>query len=69
MRGRDMEIKEQVRIMETQIHSPEANFTLMEKMKYLVEYFGNDPEYSQGAADIVRSNICRSLGAAKEEGA
>ena len=31
-----MEIKRQVEIMEKQIHSPEANFTLMEKMAYLI---------------------------------
>ena len=58
-------IEEQVEIMEKQIHSPEANFTLMEKMQYLTEYFGNDPEFSKEAADIVRSNICRSM---KREG-
>ncbi len=54
-------IEEQVEIMEKQIHSPEANFTLVEKMQYLIEYFGNDPEFSKEAADIVRSNICRKL--------
>jgi hypothetical protein len=54
-----MNINEQVRIMEAQIH--ETNFTLMEKMQYLTEYFGNDPEFSKEAQDIVRSNICRSM--------
>lgn len=56
----DLTLSEQVKIMEKQIHSPEANFTLMEKMQYLVEYFGNDPDFTQEAADIVRSNICRN---------
>ena len=56
-----MNIEEQVRIMEAQIHSPEANFTLIEKMQYLTEYFGKDPEYSKKAMDIVRSNICRRM--------
>jgi len=57
----DFAIEEQVEIMEKQIHSPEANFTLMEKMQYLTEYFGNDPMFSKEAADIVRSNICKEM--------
>ena len=56
-----MTIERQVEIMEAQIHSQSAKFTLMEKMKYLTEYFGNDPEFSKEAADIVRSNICRAM--------
>ncbi len=56
-----MDINEQVRIIEAQIHSEHANFTLMEKMQYMTEYFGKDPEYSKEAMDIVRSNICREL--------
>lgn len=56
-----MDIDKQVKIMETQIHSPEANFTLMEKMQYLVEYFGKDPAFSKEAQNIVRSNISRQL--------
>lgn len=56
-----MDIPEQVRIIEAQIHSPEANFTLMEKMQYLTEFFGKDPEFTKEATDIVRGNICRSL--------
>ena len=56
-----MEIDEQVRIIEKQIHSPHANFTLMEKMAYMTNFFGNDPEFSQEALDIVRSNICRNM--------
>jgi hypothetical protein len=58
-------VDEQIEIMEKQIHSSVANFTLMEKMQYLTEYFGNDPEFSKEAADIVRSNICRNM---KKEG-
>jgi cyclopropane fatty-acyl-phospholipid synthase-like methyltransferase len=54
-------INKQVEIMETQIHSRVANFTLMEKMQYLTEYFGNDPNFSKEAQDIVRSNICKKL--------
>ncbi len=56
-----MEIKEQVRIMEAQIHSPEANFTLMEKMAYLTDFFGPDTEFTKEAADIVRGNICKTM--------
>lgn len=56
-----MDIQKQVQIMEVQIHSKPANFTLMEKMQYLTQYFGNDPEFSKEASDIVRSNICRDL--------
>ena len=54
-----MDVKEQVRIIEAQIHSKRANFTLEEKMIYMTTFFGNDPEYSKEAFDIVRSNICR----------
>jgi len=56
-----MDTKRQVEIMEAQIHSSEAAFTLMEKMQYLTNFFGNDPEYSKEAQDIVRSNICKQL--------
>jgi hypothetical protein len=56
-----MDIDEQVRIMEAQINSPEANFTLMEKLQYLATFFGDDPEFSQEAADIVIGNLARSL--------
>ncbi len=56
-----MELKEQVRIMEAQIHSPEANFTLMEKMAYLTDFFGHDSEFTKEAADIVRGNICKAM--------
>ena len=56
-----MDIDKQVRIMEAQIHSKVANFTLMEKMQYLTEYFGNDSDYSKEAQDIVRSNISKKL--------
>lgn len=56
-----MKIEEQVRIIEAQIHSPEANYTLMEKMQYLHEMFDPDPEFTKEATDIVRSNICKSM--------
>ena len=56
-----MKLERQVEIMEAQIHSPKANFTLMEKMQYLTDFFGKDPEYSREAQDIVRSNICKQI--------
>jgi hypothetical protein len=56
-----MKIDEQVRIIEKQIHSPYANFTLIEKLAYMTEFFGNDPQFSKEALDIVRSNICRNI--------
>lgn len=56
-----MQIGEQVRIIEVQIYSKHANFNLLEKMQHMVEYFGNDPEYSKEAMDIVRSNICHNM--------
>ena len=54
-----MNIKRQIEIMEAQIHSPEANFTLLEKLAYLKEFFGNDPEFTQDAHNIVISNISK----------
>ena len=59
-----MKIEKQVEIMEAQINSPEAKFTLIEKMQYLTDFFGKDPEYSQEAKNIVWSNISKTL---KEE--
>lgn len=56
-----MDIEKQVEIIEAQIHSPEANFTLLEKLKYLTDFFGKDPEFSKEATDIVRSNMCKEL--------
>ena len=56
-----MNIEKQVEIMEAQIYSTEANFTLLEKMLYLKEYFGGDPEFSQEARDIVIHNLCCNL--------
>lgn len=53
--------EEQVSIMERQINSEAANFTLMEKMQYMVEMFDSDPEYSRAARDIVRANLVREL--------
>jgi len=60
-RKKMLDTNEQVRIMEVQIHSPIANFTLLEKMKYLTDFFGNDPIFSKEAANIVRSNICKQF--------
>ncbi len=54
-------IERQVEIIEKQINSPEANFSLMEKMQYLTMYFGNDPDFTKRAADIVRNNLCRQM--------
>lgn len=51
-----MSIERQVEIMETQL----SNFTgLMEKLTYLHNFFDADPQFSQRARDIVRSNLCR----------
>ncbi len=58
-KGEEMNIERQVEIIENQILSPHANFTLIEKMIYLLEYFDPDPEYSKKALDIVRANICK----------
>ena len=53
-----MNIERQVEIMESQL----SNFdNLMEKMQYLTDFFGNDPEFTKEAPDIVRSNICKTL--------
>ena len=53
-----MNIEKQIKIMETQL----SNFdSLMDKMKYMSEMFDPDPEFTQEARNIVRSNICREL--------
>lgn len=54
-----MNIDKQVEIIEAQIHSDSANFSLIEKMMYLNEFFANDSEFSKDALDIVKSNICK----------
>jgi len=56
-------IKEQVKAIEMQIHSPQAKFTLMEKMQYLNVYFCNDSMFDKEALDIARSNISKEVGA------
>ena len=53
-----MDIDRQVEIMEGQLSCFDG---LMEKLQYLTEFFGKDPEFSKEAQDIVRSNICKSL--------
>ena len=55
-----MDTKERVRIIESQINSERANFTLLKKMKYLSEYFDKDIEYKE-ATNIVRGNINKGL--------
>ena len=53
-----MTIERQIEIMEKQL----ANFNgLMEKMQYMSMAFDPDPEFTQEARDIVRSNICKTL--------
>ncbi len=51
----------QVRIMKAQINSPEANFTLFEKMQYLHDYFRPDPDFSQEAINIVIGDISKQM--------
>lgn len=51
-----MKIERQVQIMEAQLSCFD---TLIDKMNYLVNFFGKDPEFSKEAMDIVRSNICK----------
>jgi hypothetical protein len=51
-------INKQVEIIEKQL----SNFdTLIDKLKYLTDFFGNDPEYSQESLNIVRSNLCKTI--------
>ena len=53
-----MTIARQIEIMEAQI----SNFeTLVDKMHYMSICFDPDPEYTQEARDIVRSNVVRKL--------
>ena len=54
-----MSIDEQVKIMETQLSCFHG---LMEKMQYMSGFFDPDPEFSKQARDIVRANICKSIG-------
>ena len=56
-----MNIDKQVKIMELQIHSTNADFTLMEKMAYLDRFFKPDTDFSQEAIDIVIANISKSM--------
>ena len=58
-----MNLEAQVRIMESHI----SNFdNLLEKLQYLKEFFGNDPEYTKEAHNIVIGNIAKSLPKSKE---
>jgi len=56
-----MSLEKQVEIMEAQINSPEAGFTLIEKLQYLTSFFAPDPEFTQEAMDIVMANLCESV--------
>ena len=56
-----MRIDKQVRLMEAQLHSTTANFSLIEKMQYMAAFFESDPEYTKEAMEIVRSNICKCM--------
>ena len=50
-------IEEQVKTIEGQLNSQEADFSLLEKLQYIHLYFKNDPMFSQEAMDIVMHNI------------
>ncbi len=54
-----MGVDEQVKIMENQLSYLGG---LMEKMQYMSTFFDPDPEFSKQARDIVRANICKSIG-------
>ena len=56
-----MTVSEWVIVIETQINSTEADFTLAEKLAFLVKYYDNDPLIPKRALDIVRSNLARDL--------
>jgi len=51
-------IEEQIEIMETHLGCFE---NLMEKMRYMSEFFDPDPEFTKEARNIVRGNISRVL--------
>lgn len=56
-----MTIKEQVRHIEKVLNSPYAKYTLLEKMKMMIEIFNDDPDYTKEAKDIVRGNLAKQL--------
>lgn len=51
-------IEEQVSIMEAQLS---AFSSMMDKMQYLSEFFGKDPEFSKEAIHIVPGNLCQTI--------
>lgn len=56
--GLKMKVEAQVRIIESQL----ACFdTPLDKLVYMNMFFDGDPEFTQEARDIVRSNICKNL--------
>jgi hypothetical protein len=48
----------QIEIMEGQLKHFDS---LMEKVQYLNAFFDPDPDFSQAARDIVRSNLCKEI--------
>lgn len=54
-------VKEWVKVIEKQINSSEANFSLVEKTAYLSMYFDSDSSIPKQAMDIVRSNLVRNM--------
>jgi hypothetical protein len=62
-----MNKREDINVMtkEAQVSIMEAQLSLfgsvVEKMKYMSEFFDPDPEFTKEARDVVRSNICRSI--------
>lgn len=53
-----MDVATQVRIMETQLDNYGK---LMDKMVYMYYMFDPDPEFTQEARDIVRSNVAKTI--------
>ena len=56
-----MNIEEQVKIMEAQINSDVAQFSFIEKLQYLHDYFKPDPMFLQESIDIVIGNLSKTL--------
>lgn len=52
-----MTLDEQIEVIKAQIFSPEANFTLVEKLMYLNNFFKPDPTFTQEALDAVFTEI------------
>lgn len=52
---------EQIKLMQHQLNSTDADFSLLEKMMYMAQCFDSDPAFSQEARDIVRGNIAATI--------